>query len=97
MTDLIRLERPREPIRYPDDVAVLRKALNERGYDASDEDIAWAYSEWCEEWCCGDWISVDGKPLLLRHRRNDRTAHARHPAHTPSPLPAVSDEVARRI
>lgn len=64
MTNLIRLERPREPIRYPDDVAVLKKALNERGYDASDEDIAWAYSEWCEEWCCGDWISVDGKPLL---------------------------------
>lgn len=36
-------------IRHPADVARLRKILNERGFDASDGDIQWAYEDWNED------------------------------------------------
>ena len=59
MTDLIRLRRPSEPIRHPDDVALLREALARLGYTASDQDIQEAYSEWSQDNYCAGWIPVE--------------------------------------
>lgn len=44
-----------ETIWYPDDVARIKKILNQRGYDAPDLDIHMAWKEYSDGLCAG-WI-----------------------------------------
>ena len=60
MSDLIRLVRPKNVIiSYPEDVRLISDALMEMGYTASDDDIEWAYKEWCQDSWAASWIGVD--------------------------------------
>lgn len=45
-----------EALRFPDDVARLRRILNERGFDAPDALVEWAYSQWSEDFWCAGWL-----------------------------------------
>lgn len=58
MTNLVKLVRPKEPIRESADVSMLAVAMEHLGYTASPEDIQWAYSELCEEKMAATWVSV---------------------------------------
>lgn len=56
---------PRSPVpnddalRFASDVARLRGILNARGFDASDEHIAWAYAQWSEDYFAAGWLRLD--------------------------------------
>lgn len=56
-----RLVRPDEfyEVLYPEDVRKISDELKLQGYLASDQDIAWAYSEWSEARYCASWIQLD--------------------------------------
>ena len=56
-----RLIRPVDPtkIKYPDDVAILRAAINRENVDASDVDIQEAYQQWSEATYSAGWVAVD--------------------------------------
>jgi hypothetical protein len=57
---MIMLVRPKESgtgIRYPDDVAALRKILNDAGYDASDHDIQLAWELYSIDEYFASWLA----------------------------------------
>ena len=58
MKKLKMLVRNNNPIRHPKDVKKLKKILNRAGYDASDEDIQYAYETYCEYTLCAGWIDL---------------------------------------
>jgi hypothetical protein len=43
---------------YTNDIQAMREALNRRGYDASIEDIVWAWEQHSESWAAG-WLIMD--------------------------------------
>lgn len=45
-------------IHVPVDVALIRRYINTYDYDASDEDIQWAYSTWCKSVLASDWVYI---------------------------------------
>ena len=53
------LVRPQSAIDWPEDIARIRKAMNELGFDASDHDIEAAYAEYSEEELCCGWVVMD--------------------------------------
>jgi hypothetical protein len=99
VSELIRLVRADDEIRWHEDVAVLRRWLNAEGYDASDHDIQWAYEHYSEdEWCAG-WMVLPNRdePRNTHVARKivDRLVPLTPPAPEPQPpsaLPPV-DEV----
>lgn len=56
---LVLLGRPKVEHRYIEDVRRIRKAMNELGFDASDEDVGWAYEEYSENEMSAGWIVLD--------------------------------------
>ena len=52
------LARPTPPIRYPADVALLKTALNNAGYDANDFAIQAAYEDFTEAESAASWLPV---------------------------------------
>jgi len=43
-------------ISHPEDVARLRRILNDHGYDAPDALVQWAYAQWSEDLFCAGWL-----------------------------------------
>lgn len=58
---MIRLVRPADAAKLDvaGNVEILRKALAEKGYEASTPDIEWAYQTWCDGACATLWLSTD--------------------------------------
>lgn len=54
-----------EELRFPDDVARLRRILNERGFDASDVLVERAYSQWSEDFWCAGWLILEDDDQAL--------------------------------
>lgn len=53
------LGRPKVEHRHIEDVKRIRKAMNQLGFDASDEDVGWAYEEYSENEMAAGWIVLD--------------------------------------
>ena len=57
MSEWKRLQRPNTCEDWAiKDIALIRKEMNRLGYDASDNCIEWAWSEWCEENYAATWM-----------------------------------------
>jgi hypothetical protein len=50
---------PKHEIDYPEDVEQIRRELERQGYTASNNAIAWAYSEWSEARWCASWMMLN--------------------------------------
>lgn len=58
---MIRLQfKSEEEVWYPDDIARIKKILNDRGYDASDMDIQLAWEEYSDK-LCASWLILPEK------------------------------------
>jgi hypothetical protein len=60
-TDITILARPAEIVHelHAPDIPLIREEMRARGHDASDLDIEWAYSEWCDRNYCASWLVID--------------------------------------
>lgn len=62
-----------DTIYFPEDVNILRKALNRRGYDAEDLDIQLAWQHYSDEFHRAMWLSLSDSAggyeadLILKH------------------------------
>lgn len=57
---MIILSRPEATFRFFEDMELIRKVLNEKGYNASDADIEWAWKMHSEDFAA-QWLFVHGK------------------------------------
>jgi hypothetical protein len=56
------LKRKKDDLPFPDDVARMKALLNAQGYDASDEDLDWAYRKHSRKHYFVNWAVTTGVP-----------------------------------
>jgi hypothetical protein len=45
-------------VNFPDDVRKIKKSMNEQGFDASDQDIQWAWERYSDECWAAGWVCI---------------------------------------